>query len=325
MIQSGETKIKKPKGRLALARQVFDKIWLHPGNRHGRLRALARSAAWQLYKRVGRRPLRVDFVDGFSVLCFPDSGSASNIFYRNHYFELEEMTLLRRVLRPGDGFIDGGANIGVYSMLAGCLVGRSGRVIAFEPSPTHAARVIANAELNGFDQVEARRAALAAQSGTVSFVTTRDVSNRIQTRTDADADTIEVECTTLDDAISGMPEFTIAKLDLEGSEIDALHGAERLLGEGGPVMWFIEWNIGLIGKRGHRPAELIDLLAAHGLRLVAVDGDRLVPAEPPEWHGNIIAVRTSAIPLIEARLRERPTVAPAKWTLPRRASLSSAA
>ena len=296
---------------------MIGRIWSHPGNRGGRLRALGRSLGWQVYKRFGRRPLRVEFVDGFSVLCFPDSGSASNIFYGNHYFDLDEMTLLRRVLRPGDGFVDGGANIGVYAMLAASLVGRDGRVIAFEPFPAHAARLRANAALNGFDQVELRTAALTDRAGTVSFVTNRDVSNRIQTRTDADSDTITVEATTLDEALAGLPDFTIAKLDLEGSEIDALKGAARLLREAVPQMWIIEWNLGLIGKRGHRPEELTDLLAGHGFRLVAIEGERLVEAEPPRWSGNIIAVHDSAIAAIEERLRTRPSVPGARWKRPR--------
>lgn len=295
---------------------MFRRIWSHPGNRGARLRALARSLGWQAYKRFGRRPLRVDFVDGFSVLCFPDSGSASNIFYGNQYFDLEEMTLLRRALREGDGFIDGGANIGVYAMLAATLVGPSGRVIAFEPFPAHASRLRANAALNGF-QIELRTAALTDRSGTVSFVTNRDVSNRIQTRTDADTDTIEVECTTLDDALAELPDFTIGKLDLEGSEIDALKGATRMLRQGNPVVWIIEWNLGLIGKRGHRPDELTALLARYGYRLVTIDGDRIVDAEPPRSSGNIVAVHELGITALEDRLRARPTVAAAKWALPR--------
>jgi FkbM family methyltransferase len=287
------------------------------------VRALGRALAWQAYKRIGRRPLRVDFVEGFSVLAFPDSGSASNLFYGNHYFDLDEMTLLRRVLRPGDGFIDGGANIGVYAMLAASLVGPGGRVIAFEPFPTHAERLRANATLNGFAQVELRAAALTDHSGTVLFVTNRDVSNRIQTRTDADTDTIEVLCTTLDEAVAGLPQFTIGKLDLEGSEIDALKGAARLLREGNPGVWIIEWNLGLIGKRGHRAEELTDLLAEHGYRLIAVDGDRVVGAKPPPWSGNIVAVHNSGLVALQQRLMEKPTVPAARWTLPKIAKPTS--
>jgi FkbM family methyltransferase len=217
------------------------------------------------------------------------------------------------VLREGDGFIDGGANIGVYAMLAACLVGPAGRVVAFEPFPAHASRLRANAALNGFGQVELLTAALADRSGTVSFVVNRDVSNRIQTRTDADSDTMAVEATTLDEALADLPDFTIAKLDLEGSEIDALRGASRLLHEANPIIWIIEWNVGLIGKRGHRPEELSELLASHGFRLVAVEGDRIVDAQPPRWSGNIVAVHETGIGPLEERLRGRASVAPARW------------
>ena len=212
----------------------------------------------------------------------------------------------------------------ILSVLAASLVGRSGRVIAFEPFPAHAERLRANAALNDFSQVELRPAALAGAVGKVSFVTNRDVSNRIQTRTDADSDTIEVDCTTLDQALGDLPDFTIAKLDLEGSEIDALDGAGRLLGDANPAVWIVEWNVGLIGKRGHSPAELIGRLESHGFRLVEVQGERLVPAAPPEWSGNIVAVHDSVIAAVEARLKERPAVAPARWTLPRPANVPAA-
>ena len=301
---------------MRLARKVLRRVWTHPGNRGRRLRALGRAFGWQLYKRLSKRPLEVRFADGFSVLCFTDSGSASNIFYGNQYFDLEEMTLIRRVLREGDGFIDGGANIGVYSLLAASLVGPTGQVVAFEPFPVHAERFRANVALNRFANVTLRTAALSEAEGTVSFVTNRDVSNRIQTRTDADADTIEVECTTLDSALAGRPRFTIGKLDLEGSEIAALRGAGRLLAEADPPLWIIEWDPGLLAKRGHDPQELLDLLAASAYRIVRVEKDRFVPATLPKVSGNIVAVHEDRAGAIEARLRERPTVPPARWRLP---------
>jgi len=300
-----------------LAKRVLKRIWNHPGNRGNRLKALGRAAGWQVYKRIAKRPLKVDFVEGFSVLCFPDSGSASNIFYGNHYFDLEEMNLMRRVLREGDGLLDGGANIGVYSMLAASLVGPTGHVVAFEPFPTHVARFRANVALNGFANVTLRRAAVSDAAGTVSFVTNRDVSNRIQTRTDADADTITVECTTLDESLKGLPRFTIGKLDLEGSEIAALNGARRLLAEANPPLWIIEWDRGLLAKRGHDPQELVRLLESNGYRIMVLEDDRFVPAGVPQTSGNILAVHADHTNFLERRLRERNQVPPAKWTLPK--------
>jgi hypothetical protein len=47
-----------------------------------------------------------------------------------------ELALLRRLLKPGDTFVDAGANVGVYSLAAAAAVGSTGRVIACEPAPS---------------------------------------------------------------------------------------------------------------------------------------------------------------------------------------------
>jgi FkbM family methyltransferase len=63
-------------------------------------------------------------------------------------FELEERLILRDRLKPGDVFVDVGANIGAYSLWVGALIGESGRGIAVEPQPTVLARLRANVALN---------------------------------------------------------------------------------------------------------------------------------------------------------------------------------
>src|ERR1700730_16140389 len=50
-------------------------------------------------------------------------------------FEPRESALIRHYLKPGMTFVDVGANVGYYTLLAASLVGRRGRVLAFEPSP----------------------------------------------------------------------------------------------------------------------------------------------------------------------------------------------
>jgi FkbM family methyltransferase len=302
---------------LSTAKRVIGRIWTHPSNRGGRVAALGRAFAWQTWKRVTRTPVRVRYTDGFDVICHPDSGSASNVFYFNQDFDPEEMALVRRILRPGDGFVDGGANIGIYAMLAASLVGPTGRVVAFEPFPRHGDRLRENAAVNGFGQVRLVAAALTREPGTVSFVTNRDVSNRIQTRTDADADTITVRATTLDAELAEERNFTVGKLDLEGSEIAAFGGAQRMLAKGSPALWILEWNEGLFRKRGHDPMELVAVLAEHGYHPVRLEGDRLVRAEVPRETGNLFAAHADQIPFLEERLRGRPEVAKVRWTLPR--------
>ena len=121
-----------------------------------------------------------------------------------------------------DGFIDGGANIGTYSLLASGIVGPGGLIVAFEPVPKLARRFRENIALNGIDWVELHEAALADRSGLVSFVSDRDVSNRIVPEGSGERNKIHVPSTSLDECLPPDARFAMAKFDLEGAEVAAL-------------------------------------------------------------------------------------------------------
>lgn len=77
-----------------------------------------------------------------------------------------ETSLLLELLQPGDVFVDVGANLGYFTILAAARVGEHGRVFAFEPDPDNFALLQANCLANGFDQrVCAVRGALADYDG----------------------------------------------------------------------------------------------------------------------------------------------------------------
>ena len=83
--------------------------------------------------------------------------------FRAHYEP--ELAYLKQVLSPGSTFIDAGACYGVYALAGSTIVGRHGRVIAFEPA-SRAFRVFQhNLELNGVTNVRAYRAALTEKQG----------------------------------------------------------------------------------------------------------------------------------------------------------------
>ncbi|MBA6411961.1 FkbM family methyltransferase [Parahaliea sp. F7430] len=80
-------------------------------------------------------------------------------------WEPYETQLLLGLLKPGDVFVDVGANIGYFTVLAAERVGSSGKVFAFEPAPDNFALLLANVRDNGFnDQVEALAAGLGSES-----------------------------------------------------------------------------------------------------------------------------------------------------------------
>ncbi len=163
----------------------------------------------------------------------------SKTIVRTGTWEPMTTAIVSALLRPGDGFLDIGANIGWYSTLAAHLVGPNGRVIAIEPDPHNYELLVTNSK--GLVPVSALNIALADRSGTMLL--TRSPDNlgdhrlaAINQLADVDArSTIEVRVDTLDHLISEerlpLDRLRIAKLDTQGAETLIFRGARRLLAD----------------------------------------------------------------------------------------------
>lgn len=77
--------------------------------------------------------------------------------------------LFERILRPGDTYVDVGAHVGYLSLVAARLVGEDGRIFAIDPQPYNCAKILTNAELNGFANVTVIAAAVAEADGFITL------------------------------------------------------------------------------------------------------------------------------------------------------------
>jgi FkbM family methyltransferase len=193
----------------------------HPLNNGKRFHALRRFAAWQIGSRLVPGPVVVDFAGGTHLLVAPgQTGATGNIYAGLH--EFAEMGFVLHLLRPDDLFVDVGANIGSYTILAGGAVGA--RCVAFEPDETTFASLRANVRLNDIaDRVETIRSAVGATEGEVTFTVGRDTVNHVTVNGDA-SDVVTVPITTLDKALGGRTPL-LMKIDVEGFEARVLEGA----------------------------------------------------------------------------------------------------
>jgi len=154
-----------------------------------------------------------------------------------HVLPWREAVIFREIsscLRSGDIFIDAGANIGVYTVLASKLVGDSGRVICVEMMPDTADQLEHHIHLNSLQNVTVVRNALGdTDGGTViaSVEVGKYGKARISNEDRSDESIVRtgVVLTTLDIISSEYSSVRLMKMDIEGAELAALVGGRNLL------------------------------------------------------------------------------------------------
>jgi len=179
----------------------------------------------------------------------------------------------------GKTVFDVGAYQGIYTMFFARAVGPKGRVVAFEPNPANYAAIMDNVELNGFTRVTVKAMALADRKGKADLLFPVREPARGSLRSDYqssladrfEARKVKVVLDTLDDQLAELPTPDFVKIDVEGAELEVLHGMPTLLADHRPSL-FIEVHSGVDVRR------LVRLLADSGYEMR--DVDREMPITP---------------------------------------------
>jgi len=177
-----------------------------------------------------------------------------------------ELALLYDILRPGDTFVDAGANIGFFSVAASGPVGPTGQVIAVEMMPKTAAQLRVNLALNDAANVRVAEVALSDRDGATVTAT----SNARKLGQASIAPTVggavrdvSVSVTTqrLDTLLRDVKRVRLMKMDLEGAEALALAGAYGVLDRIDAIVF----------ENNARDPRLARLLAARGFTIRVLD------------------------------------------------------
>lgn len=158
-------------------------------------------------------------------------------------------------LKPGNVFVDVGANVGYFTLLAALKVGGNGAVYSFEASPTVFKNLKENVLMNWLDkQVKLINKAAYSHAATMKFhdsIITSGVSSlNISPEYLADPsdfEIIEVEAVRLEDELQAVDTIDMLKLDIEGSEYRALLGMMSLIRQNKIKQIVFEWNKPLLG------------------------------------------------------------------------------
>lgn len=96
------------------------------------------------------------------------------VIIRSGAYEPETLTLMQRLLGPGDTMVDIGGHIGQFALHAAQRVGARGMVVVAEPNPEAYQRLLRNIALNGFEHIVPVLGAIACEAGRVRFVVPAD-------------------------------------------------------------------------------------------------------------------------------------------------------
>lgn len=185
----------------------------------------------------------------------------------------EESTteLFKKVVKEDNVVVDLGANIGYFTLLAARLVGKKGKVYAFEPEPKNYDYLIKNIKLNDYENIVALQKAVSDKKGkTKLFICPYDTGHHTinqhegieaykQGRViDDKKDFIEIETITLDEFFEGEEEsIDFIKIDVEGAEMLVLSGMDRMLRKNKRLKMIVEFFPLLIKEMGSSPIDFI--------------------------------------------------------------------
>jgi FkbM family methyltransferase len=184
-------------------------------------------------------------------------------------FEPFESSQVKSYLKEGMTFVDVGANVGYYTLMAASLVGSNGRVISFEPSAYAFGRLEETIRKNKLKQVHPIQAGLGDANGQAPlFVSARKGNHTPTMVPNGGGRPVDVPLLRLDDYLAEheVDHVDFMKIDVEGFEPNVIRGAGKYIERGKIHAILCEFNANWLTANKSSSHALYDLLISHGFR-----------------------------------------------------------
>ena len=226
-----------------------------------------------------RRTFVTKLQPNLRIRLYGDSELCRLIYCRN--FEATEREFVNHFLRPGDVFVDVGANIGLFTLIAASRVGPTGKVIAFEPTSKIYERLVGNVRLNRLRNVDCVRSALSDHTGELDLLQSVDgfdawnsfaAPTKGQSALPERVGVIEWDRYAEVHRLSG--KVTMMKIDVEGWESRVLTGGREMLSRSDSPVLQVEFTDDAAQAAGSSCRALYEFLESLGYRMYVYDAGR---------------------------------------------------
>ena len=208
-----------------------------------------------------------------------DDPFISGSILANRTWKPDVASLLRSRLRPGMAFVDVGAHVGYFSLLAAGLVGDEGRVVAVEADPANAAIARANLWRRTTRTAQVLPIVAYSETGHVLLASSPDVPTNGYVTQDADEPGVRlVPCARLDDVLD-LDTVDVVKIDAEGSDHHVVRGMAETLGRSVDPLVVVEIFLAERALGEERPVDILASYREMGFTHSLLDAaGELVPA-----------------------------------------------
>ena len=227
---------------------IFDKIlklpyilrwiWSHPLNKEKKIFSIIKFFNWQIISLILKKK-KFRWVENTSFeISKSDTGMTGNLY--GGFLEFEDMVFLMHALKKDYLFIDVGANIGAYTLIASSIVGA--KTIAYEAYKPTFKKLFNQIKLNNLENLVAlKNRGVGNKNKILSFTTNKQDMNSVAIL-GKDFEVVDVEFCKLDDDLTFDNENIIVKIDVEGYEMNVIEGAQKMFSSPNVIAVIVEHN-----------------------------------------------------------------------------------
>jgi len=196
--------------------------------------------------------------------------------YMNYFpadYEAENFAFLKQEVKPGNTVLDIGAHIGFFANITAQMVGHTGKVYAFEPTPSTHEMLQQMCVMNKHTAIVTPvNKAVGKEDGTITFYVSNDkidnTNSMLGYRDAANHRPIDIALTSVDNFVrqNNLSQVDFIKIDVEGAEYDTIRGAAETLQRFKPAC-ILAIHPKLIANKGDKLEDIYDFVAATGCNI----------------------------------------------------------